>query len=161
MATMAGAERERSSEAERGTAGSSVMAVDYGKKRIGLAVANEAGRVAGPLTSIERKNRREDLRRLREIVREHGVRQIVVGHPLRLDGTRSEMALEAERFAERLQKHIGVPVELVDERLTSWEAEQLLSRKKGERKKGGSEVDAVAAAVILRDYLASKTEERR
>lgn len=154
------------------------MAIDYGKKRIGLAVAEETGGVPRPLAMIERKNRRDDMRRLREIVREHGVKRIVVGHPLRLDGTRGEMAEEAERFAERLRKQIGVPVELVDERLTSWEAEQVLEEKEGRktltqrahrgrrgrakrRREAKGSVDAVAAAVILRDYLEwKKTEEQ-
>jgi putative Holliday junction resolvase len=95
------------------------------------------------------------------------VRQIVLGLPLRLDGTRGEMAEEAERFAQRVWKQIGVPVEMVDERLTSWEAERLLEEVQGrfihEEKLGGSKkpkniqakmsVDAVAAAVILKEYL--------
>jgi len=94
----------------------------------------------------------------------------VVGLPLRLDGSRGDMAEEATRFAERLRKQIGVPVELVDERLTSWEAERLLEeelgrriahRDTGHRRKkivragdGKYTVDAVAAMVILREYLA-------
>jgi putative Holliday junction resolvase len=95
------------------------------------------------------------------------VKQIVVGLPLRLDGTRGEMAEETERFAQRLRKQIGVPVEMVDERLTSWEAERLLEEVQGrfihEEKLSGSKkpknvqakttVDAVAAAVILKEYL--------
>ena len=162
MVAIAGTKTKRSSGAAPETAARCVMAMDYGRKRIGLAVADEAGGVARPLATIERKNRREDLRRLREIVREQGVKTIVVGHPLRLDGTRGEMALEAEGFAERLRKQIGLPVELLDERLTSWEAEQFLSKKKGKKKQHeGYEVDAVAAAVILRDYLErKKTGER-
>jgi len=71
------------------------------------------------------------MRRLRELVREQGVKQIVVGLPLRLDGTRGSMAEEAERFAQRVRKQIGVPVEMVDERLTSWEAERLLEEIQG------------------------------
>ncbi len=116
---------------------------------------------------MERVNRNEDMRRLRELVREHGVKQVVVGLPLRLDGTRGEMAEEAERFAQRVRKQIGVPVELVDERLTSWEAERLLEEVQGRilhsKKAGGHKrpkkpqermtVDAVAAAVILKEYL--------
>jgi putative Holliday junction resolvase len=107
------------------------------------------------------------MRRLRELAREHGVKQIVVGLPLRLDGTRGEMAEEAERFAQRVRKQIGVPVEMVDERLTSWEAERLLEETQGrflhdeksgvtEKKKktrSNATVDAVAAAVILKEYL--------
>jgi len=70
------------------------------------------------------------MRRLRELVREHGVKQIVVGLPLRLDGTRGEIAEEVERFAQRVRKQIGVPVEMVDERLTSWEAERLMEESR-------------------------------
>jgi len=123
--------------------------------------------MAQPLSTLERINRNEDMRRLRELARENGVKQIVVGLPLRLDGTRGEMAEEAERFAERVRKQLGLPVEMVDERLTSWEAERLLEEVQGrfihdEKLAGGRKpkktqakmsVDAVAAAVILKEYL--------
>src|SRR5260370_19724272 len=92
---------------------------------MGVAVAGEMGVPRGPRETLERKNRRDDVKRLREIARAHGARRIVVGHPLRLDGTRGEMAEEVERFAVRLQKQLGLPVLLVDERLTSWQAEQM------------------------------------
>lgn len=134
---------------------------------MGLAIAEGESRMARPLDTMERVNRNEDMRRLRELVREHGVKQVVVGLPLRLDGTRGEMAEEAERFARRVQKQVGVPVEMVDERLTSWEAERLLEETRGRfmhaeklgsgRKKQNDaakpSVDAVAAAVILQEYL--------
>jgi putative Holliday junction resolvase len=123
--------------------------------------------MAQPLSTLVRINRNEDMRRLREIVREHDVKQIVVGLPLRLDGTRGEMAEEAERFAQRVRKQIGVPVEMVDERLTSWEAERLMEElqgrtlheehpvtgRKAKKETGKMTVDAVAAAVILKEYL--------
>ena len=73
------------------------------------------------------------MRRLRELVRDHAVNLILVGLPLRLDGTRGEMADEAARFAQRIGKQIGVPVELVDERLSSWEAERILEEEMGRR----------------------------
>ena len=144
-----------------------ILAIDYGRARIGLAIADVETRMAQPLGTMERINRNEDMRRLRELVREHGVQQIVVGLPLRLDGSRGEMAQEVERFAERVRKQIGAPVELVDERLTSWEAERILEETQGrfihdEKLAGGKKptksqarmtVDAVAAAVILKEYL--------
>ena len=146
------------------------MAVDYGKVRIGLALASQEGGVAQPLATLDRINRNEDMRRLRELIRSHGVKQVVVGLPLRLDGTRGEMAEEAERFAIRVRKQIGVPVETMDERLTSWEAERLLEEEFGRKrredaamqKKKKTEkigVDAVAAAVILREYLSRSAPE--
>ncbi|HEV2103314.1 MAG TPA: Holliday junction resolvase RuvX [Candidatus Acidoferrum sp.] len=147
-----------------------ILALDYGRTKIGLALADSAARIAQPFDTMERVNRNEDMRRLRELARDLGVRQIVVGLPLRLDGSGGEMADEATRFAQRVQKQIGLPVEMVDERLSSWEAERILEEEMGRRivheetphgrkkTKGASDgkytVDAVAAMVILREYLA-------
>ena len=134
-----------------------------------MALADAQARVAEPHDTLERINRNEDMRRLREFARDHGVKHIIVGLPLRLDGSRGEMAAEVERFAERLRKQIGIPVELVDERLTSWQAEQFLEQEFGRRithkdahhgrkkmpriSEGKYTVDAIAALVILREYL--------
>jgi len=147
-----------------------ILALDYGRTKIGLAVANSDARIAQPFDTLERINRNEDMRRLRELAGKLGVRQIIVGLPLRLDGTSGEMAEEVKRFAERVRKQVGVPVELVDERLTSWEAERILEEELGRRiiheetahgrrkparaADGKYTVDAVAAMVILREYLA-------
>jgi putative holliday junction resolvase len=141
-----------------------ILALDYGRARIGLAIAGAEAALARPLATLERINRNEDMRRLRELVREHGVKQIVVGLPLRLDGTRGDMAEEAARFGQRVHKQIGLPVEMVDERLTSWEAERLLEEQQGrtiqaptskKQKKENTKfgVDAMAAALILKEYL--------
>ncbi|HZV89005.1 MAG TPA: Holliday junction resolvase RuvX [Candidatus Binatus sp.] len=143
---------------------SRILALDYGRARIGLAIAGVDAALAQPLGTLDRINRNEDMRRLRELVREHDVRQIVVGLPLRLDGTRGDMAEEAARFGQRVHKQLGLPVEMVDERLTSWEAERLLEEHQGrtihaapskKRKKENAKpgVDAMAAALILREYL--------
>ncbi|HKT46039.1 MAG TPA: Holliday junction resolvase RuvX [Candidatus Acidoferrales bacterium] len=140
-----------------------ILAIDYGRRRIGIAVADSAVGIAEPLATLERVNRNEDMRRLRELAREHRVKQILVGLPLRLDGTRGEMAEEAERFAQRVRKQIGIPVQLVDERLSSWEAERKMEEEFGKqlrslsRKKGESKisVDSIAAVVILREFLSA------
>lgn len=149
----------------------STLAIDYGRERIGLAIARANAKMAEPLSTLRRINRNEDMRRLRELAREHRVKQVVVGLPLNLDGTRGEMAEEAERFAQRVRKQLGVLVEMVDERLTSWEAERLLEEMQGRflhgPKKGvGTQrkaparatVDAVAAAVILTEYLGRQAQ---
>lgn len=146
-----------------------ILALDYGRTKIGLALADSQARIAEPFSTLERVNRNQDMRRLRDLARDHQVKQIVVGLPLRLDGTLGEMAEEASRFAQRLHKQLGLPVELVDERLTSWEAERILEEElgrrithveTGDRRKritrasdGKYTVDAVAAMVILREYL--------
>jgi putative pre-16S rRNA nuclease len=180
-------------ETARSAERAQILAVDYGRARMGLAIADAETRLARPLGTLERINRNEDMRQLRELARDHGVKQIIVGLPLRLDGTRGEMAEEATRFAARVAKQIGVRVEMVDERLTSWEAERLMEEEFGRISHGKSEsagthspasagkhkprvgqptnrketargvsVDAVAAAVILKEYLERQgsTEER-
>jgi len=149
-----------------------ILAVDYGRARIGLAIAESRQGIAQPLGTLARVNRNEDMRRLRELVRDNAVKLILVGLPLRLDGSRGEMAEETERFAQRMRKQIGVPVEMADERLTSWEAERLLEEEFGRKSKqidGASKrkdaekftVDSIAATIILREYLerASRTSQ--
>ena len=143
-----------------------ILAVDYGRARVGLAIAESVRGIAQPLGTLERINRNEDMRRLRELVRDNAVKLILVGLPLRLDGSRGEMAEETERFAQRVRKQIGVAVEMADERLTSWEAERMLEEEFGRKSKqidGASKkkkdferitVDSVAATIILREYLA-------
>ncbi len=157
------------SESAAGSQRGRILALDFGRRRIGLAISDEMGLTAQPLGTVERKNRAADLRRLRKIVREHSVSLIVVGHPLRLDGSAGEMAAEAEHFAARLRKEVGLPVKLMDERLSSWEAEQVLAETRAARRqragtgrgKRRAPVDPVAAAVILRDYLASRERAGR
>lgn len=131
-----------------------ILALDYGKKRIGLALSDELGAGSNPLAILQRTNRAADLRQLREIARKNEVATLVVGLPLHLNGSESEMAAEARVFAARLQKHLGLPVELFDERLTSWEASQRSSGafRRG-KKPSAATRDDVAAAILLRDYL--------
>ena len=129
-----------------------ILAVDYGRQRIGLALSDELGVTAQPLAILERTNRRTDLHKLRDICRQHAVKRIVVGLPLHIDGQRSEMAEEAERFARRIEKELGIPVDLLDERLTTWEAGQTIQQTKS-ASRSSANLDDVAAAVLLRDYL--------
>src|SRR5487761_313920 len=129
-----------------------ILAIDYGRRRIGLAVSDELGITAVPVATLERKNRREDIRRLREIARKYKITLIIVGSPLHLAGHAGEMAKEVSRFATRVQKELGLPVELRDERLTSWEAEQTLKENSG-RKSKKTHLDSVAAAILLREFL--------
>ncbi|MGH9685042.1 MAG: Holliday junction resolvase RuvX [Candidatus Acidiferrales bacterium] len=131
-----------------------ILAIDYGRKRVGLALSDELGFTAQPFATLERTNRRNDLRRLREICRQHGVTRILVGHPLHMSGETGEMAQEAARFAARLTKDLGIEVELADERLTTWEAGRTMAETKSRRRRG--QLDDVAAAILLREYLDRK-----
>ncbi len=142
-----------------------VLAIDYGKKRLGLALSDELGVTTRPFAIWTRTNRRRDLARLRDVARQNAVRRIVVGLPLHLDGTKSEMCEEAEAFAARVAKFLGLPVELMDERLSSWEAHQSPAAAKSKRRArrhsstgqdlagAKTPLDGIAAAIILQDYL--------
>jgi putative Holliday junction resolvase len=132
-----------------------ILAVDYGRKRIGLALSDELGVTAQPLSTLVRTNRREDFRRLREICRLHGVHRILVGHPVHMSGESGEMAQEAARFAARVQAELAIETELLDERLTSWEAQQSLASSAPSRRKHRATLDSLAAAILLREYLDS------
>jgi putative Holliday junction resolvase len=136
-----------------------ILAIDYGRERIGLAVSDELGLTANPLEILSRTNRREDLQKLRGICRIQGVVRIVVGLPLHISGDHGEMAEEARRFAKRIEKELGMTVELWDERLTTWEARQTVAAANAGTKKR-SKVDDVAAAILLRDYLEAQREKK-
>src|SRR6202140_124647 len=90
-----------------------ILAIDYGKKRLGLALSDRYGVTSRPFAIWTPINRRRDLTRLRELVRQHAVRRVVIGLPLRLDGTQSEMSEEANGFAARVEKALGIPVEMM------------------------------------------------
>jgi putative holliday junction resolvase len=135
-----------------------ILAIDYGRRRIGLAISDELGLTAQPLETIQRKNRSADLHRLRDVVQKKGVRAVLVGSPVHLSGRQSEMASEAVRFARRVEKELGLPVELRDERLTSWEAEQTAAEL-GLGK--NADLDSLAAAILLREYLDETRGRRR
>jgi putative Holliday junction resolvase len=138
-----------------------VLAIDYGRKRIGLALSDELQLTAQPLLTLTRTNRRNDLHRLKELCRKHSVALILVGRPLHMTGQESEMSEEAAQFARRLQKELGIEVEFADERLTSWEAAQIVTLDRSPRRQTRSPIDHVAAAVLLREYLDRKRSSQR
>lgn len=132
-----------------------ILAIDYGRRKIGLALSDELGLTAQPLATVLRVNRRTDLKRLGQICRENRVGRVIVGHPLHLSGEASEMAAETARFAARLREATGIETELVDERLTSWQAQQIAAElsSSGSRRRRDGPLDDLAAAILLREYL--------
>ncbi len=138
-----------------GSKASRVLAVDYGRKRLGIAISDPLRVTAQPYATWIRSNTRRELARLRNLCRNEGISRIVVGWPLQLGGCAGEMAAEAGQFAERIRSQLGIPVDLVDERLSSWEAHQNVSEISGRSRSGRKRrhMDELAAAVILRDYL--------
>jgi putative Holliday junction resolvase len=129
-----------------------ILAVDYGRRKIGLALSDALAFTARPLAVVPRTNRSAVFRSLRELSRQHNVGLIIVGCPVHLSGNASDLSGEATRFASRLRKELGLPVEMVDERLTSWQAKQIVSAQAGFSNRNRP-LDDVAAAVFLQEYL--------
>lgn len=129
------------------------LGIDFGEKRIGLAISDPDGRFALPLTTLERRNDRAALRQIAEIARREGVGRLVLGEPKGLDGEGGAATERVRRFGERLAAMTGLPLELVDEALTSAEAaERLREAGIGSRREPGR-IDAVAAQILLQEVL--------
>jgi len=132
-----------------------ILGIDYGSKRIGLAISDELGITARPLTVIARKNLERDLDVLENIMRENKAEQIVLGLPLRLDGTRGIQCEKVEKFAATLQARFALPIILWDEALSTWEADELMITAGIKSRKRREMVDKIAAGIILQSYLNS------
>jgi putative Holliday junction resolvase len=133
-----------------------LLGIDYGAKRIGLAISDPEGRVAVPLETFERSDDRAAARYLARVVEREGVGGLVLGEPRRLDGGRGEQAERVQRFARRLEAATGLAVELVDESLTSVEAERRLREAGVDPAARSGRVDAVAAQILLEEVLARR-----
>ena len=135
--------------------------IDFGEARIGLALSDPLGLSAQPLESMTCVGPRKDANRIASIAREREVRTIIVGLPLLLSGEEGQSAKSARAFAERLRQRLGsVRVELWDERLSTVQAERTLISAGVRRRRRRAVVDAVAAVLILQNYLDSGAAER-
>lgn len=134
------------------TARGRVLGLDLGDARIGVAITDDDRRIAVPLGTV-RTGAPADLKAIAELVREHDVAVVVVGHPLLMSGRAGERAHHAERFAEALRGFLGVPVELQDERLSTVQAERALREAGTTGRNRRRAVDRSAATVILQAWL--------
>jgi len=133
-----------------------ILALDLGKRRIGLAVSDELGITAQGLDTMERTNMREDLSRLGRLVEERNVELILIGNPLRMNGLEGAQSGWVRQFADKLETFTGRPVRLWDERLTTVEAERVLRESGISREKRGRAVDRLAAVILLESYLSTQ-----
>ena len=135
-----------------------VLALDLGKRRIGLALSDELGITAQGLATLHRASMRADLAELAAIISEKGVSLILMGKPLHMRGHEGRQVEYTRDFAERLGKATGLPVEFRDERLTTVQAERVL-REGGVhlREDRARSVDMLSAVLLLQDYLDSRT----
>jgi conserved hypothetical protein TIGR00250 len=130
-----------------------ILAVDYGEKRIGLAVSDELGITASPLMTLVRRSDDETVRQIAQLASKLRVTQIVVGLPRRTDAQEGEMERKVKAFAEKLRQAVSVPVVLFDERFTTRIAEQVLLEADLSRRKRKRVRDRLAAVILLQSFL--------
>ncbi len=138
-----------------------ILGIDYGEKRIGLAVSDELGIAARGLSVIERKSKKTDMEAIATAVSAQGIGAIVVGYPLRLDGSAGIQCEKVDRFLGALRETFPLPVIAWDETLSTKEAEDLMREAGVTRKKKRGMVDRIAAAFILQDYLNKKARLKK
>ena len=131
----------------------SALGLDVGKKRLGVAGCDGMGLIATGLTTIKRTSFQEDVAKLKQIVQEREVEVLVVGLPYSMDGSIGTQAKQVQKFARRLSEALQLPIEYVDERLTSVEAEAQLKAQKRFSTYDKGMIDRQAAAIILQQWL--------
>jgi putative pre-16S rRNA nuclease len=130
-----------------------ILALDVGSRTMGMAVTDPLGITAQGLDTLRRKNKRTDFAALAEVIRQYGVREIVVGYPLHMSGRVGTQSQKISDFADELRKRFALPVRLWDERLTSAEANRFLRQTEMSIKKRSQAVDRMAATLILQSFL--------
>ncbi len=133
-----------------------VLAVDWGKKKTGLAVSDELGITVRPLTTLRNLPPAGLIQRIADIVAEDNIQCVVVGLPLAADGSTNDAAERVARFVERLRPALACPVETWNERLTSYAADEWMKERGYSREERDRRSDEVAAAILLEDYLADR-----
>lgn len=128
------------------------LGIDFGERRIGLSYGDELG-VATPLPALIDADPTKRWIALGAVVRERRITEIVIGHPLNMDDSVGPKAKEAEAFADRLKAEFGLPVHLIDERLTSYAAEETIPKSKRREIRASGLIDSRAATLILQDFL--------
>jgi len=129
------------------------LGIDLGRRRIGLAVSDAEDRIAFPAGTLQSRGMVRDLAAIAELVRERGVRRVVVGLPIHMDGRQGPEAQAAKVFAERLQQYLELPVTTLDERWTSVAAERSLREMGRREREMRGRVDSLAATLLLRTFL--------
>lgn len=131
-----------------------IMAVDYGATRTGLAVCDRTEFLASPIGVITERDFSQAMLKVSYAANEYGVEEIIIGHPINMDGSAGEKAQLCERFAKGLSKLVEIPVRLWDERQTTMQATTYLNATNVRGQKRKEVIDQVAATIILESYLA-------
>lgn len=135
-----------------------IMGIDYGDVRMGIAFSDLSRTIATGYETYVRKSLEQDITHLKDLIQEKSVKKIVMGLPLNMDGSQGVRVQATYDFASKLKESINIPIEYVDERLTSVEAEKFLIDQDVSRKKRKQVIDKMSAVLILQEYLDQKGE---
>jgi len=138
-----------------------ILSLDFGEKRIGVAVSDSLNIIAQSVGTIERKGIKNDLKKIAELVKEYEAGKMIVGLPLNMDGTEGKSASRAIDFVNELKKEMQIEVEMLDERLTTAQGERVFLEADMSRKKRKQNLDKIAAQLILQNYLDSHVQKNR
>ena len=136
------------------------LGLDVGDSKIGVAISDSLGYTAQGLMTFKRRSLTRDLRFIERLIVENNIGEVIIGLPLKMNGTRSSQTNKILAFRDFLAKHLRVPVRTWDERLTTVQAIKILKRGHIRRKKRGHLIDKVAAVIILQGYLDRKNLEQ-
>ncbi len=139
----------------------SALGLDVGSKRVGVAGCDRTGLIATGITTIERTSFERDVEQMRQIINEREVQVLVIGLPYSMDGSLGFQARHVQKFATRLAKALKLPVEYVDERLTSYQAEQMLIAENRSPSRHKGLIDRKAASLILQQWLDARRASYR
>ncbi|MCW9013798.1 MAG: Holliday junction resolvase RuvX [Gammaproteobacteria bacterium] len=135
----------------------SVLGFDFGEKRIGVATGQTITGNASPLITLNAVNNKPDWDQIKKLIEEWQPDALIVGLPLLLDGGKSDISDKAERFCRQLEGRFKLPVHTINEALSSYEAEQLLQQNKKIGQHNKQEIDKMAAAIIVQNWLEQNT----
>ena len=145
-------------EDQKNTGKGRILALDLGKKRIGLALSDPLGITAQGLPTLERINIREDMAALAHLVQDREVTLLLMGNPLHMSGHEGRQTEYVHQFGERLAAHTGIPLKYWDERLTTVEAHRVLRSSGIGIEKRARAIDKLSAVILLESYLDSGAE---
>jgi len=130
-----------------------ILSLDYGEKNIGVAIGNSELRTSTPINPVKNNNKGSLSVKLKEIINEYEVVLVVLGYPLNMDGSESIMSKKVNKFKNFITGETGLEVKLIDERLTSFEAGEMLKNSRGDIRKSKNLIDSISAHIILIEYM--------
>jgi len=133
-----------------------ILALDYGEKRVGVAIGNSISKTSTPIKSIVNKDRTSLVSNIKKIIQEYEIQFILIGYPLNMNNTESSLSRKVIKFKNKIKVEAGLEIKLIDERLTSFEAEEMLKEIHSDYRKRKEFIDSLSAHILLTDYLERK-----